>query len=93
VKYARNPLAKVFGQRYDAIRQRFGKKAGLGEREAFVRYMLAMVAVAKPKIRTARQLRQFQIQRVNRERGFEEGNLELTQRTTKGGKKYGRIRQ
>jgi hypothetical protein len=77
VKYSRHPLAGVFGQRYDAIRQRFRNKAELPRRETFVRYMLELAAIAEPKIRTVKQLRTFRIQRLNDRRGFEKGNLSL----------------
>jgi hypothetical protein len=75
VKYGKNPLAKVFGQRYDTIRQRFPNKAALPKREAFVRYMLELAAVAEPRISTVKQLRRFRIQRLSNRRGFEKGNL------------------
>jgi hypothetical protein len=77
LKYNKNPLAKVFGQRYDAIRQRFAKKAALPEREAFVRYMLELAAVTQPKISSVKQLRNFRIQRLSHRRGYEKGNLRL----------------
>jgi hypothetical protein len=75
LKYAKNPLAKVFGQRYDAFRQRFPNKAVLPKREPFVRYMLELAAVAEPRISTVKQLRNFRIQRLSKRRGFEKGNL------------------
>jgi hypothetical protein len=75
VKYGKNPLAKVFGQRYDTIRQRFRNEAALPKREAFVRYMLELAAVTQPRISTVKQLRHFRIQRLSERRGFEKGNL------------------
>jgi hypothetical protein len=77
VKYKKNPLARIFGQRYDAIRNRLRNKSGLPQREAFVRYMLAVAASSQPNIRTAKHLRKFRIQRVNDRGGFEKGNLRL----------------
>jgi|ERR1041384_842408 hypothetical protein len=77
VKYGQNPLARIFGQRYDAIRYRYGKKAGLPSREDFVRHMSALAATAKPKIRIAKELRKFRIQRVDDRRGFKKENLRL----------------
>jgi hypothetical protein len=77
VKYNKNPLAKIFGQRYDAIRQRFPDKIGFANREAFVRYLLDLAAVIEPKITTVKQLRTFRIQRLSTRRGFEKGNLRL----------------
>lgn len=78
LKY-RSPLAKVFGQRYDALRQRLPNRARVPNREAFVHYMLALAANTKPTIRTAKQLRRFRIQRMNDRRGFEKGNLCLVE--------------
>jgi hypothetical protein len=85
LKYENNALAKVFGQRYDAIRQRGSKKPDserddrsvFANREAFVRYLLELAAKTHPEIRTAKQLRKFQIHRLNKRRGFEKGNLRL----------------
>lgn len=77
IKYGKNPLAKVLGQRYDAIRQRLPDKIGFPNREAFVRYMLELADVAQPKINSVRQLRNFRIQRLSQRRGFEKGNLRL----------------
>jgi hypothetical protein len=82
VKYDKNPLAKVFGQRYDAIHQRHGKLSDFPYREAFIRYMLALADRARPKIRTAKELRDFRIQRINDRRGFEKGNLRLVKSTS-----------
>lgn len=78
VKYKRNPLATVFGQRYDAIRHRVGNKDCPLTRETFVNYMIALADAARPKIVTAKQLRRYRIERANPRRGFEIGNLRLT---------------
>jgi hypothetical protein len=77
VKYAKNPLAKIFGQRYDAIRQRHGSINSFADRKAFISYMLALADTMHPKVRTAKQLRDFRIQRIKDRRGFEKGNLQL----------------
>jgi hypothetical protein len=77
-------VAKVFGQRYDAIQQRLPKKrseddtrSSFPNREAFVLYMLELAAKTRPKIKTPKQLREFRITRLNKRRGFEKGNLRL----------------
>ena len=75
VKYDRNPLAEVIGERYDAIRQRHGHHSNFPDRASFIRYMLALVAKTRPKIGTPKQLREFRIMRLDKRRGFEKRNL------------------
>jgi hypothetical protein len=75
VKYGRNPLAEVLGQRYDAIRQRHGHHSNFPDRASFIWEMLALAARNRPEIRTPKQLRKFRITRLNNRRGFEKGNL------------------
>jgi hypothetical protein len=82
VKYEGNPLARIFGQRFDAIRQRGGKKKCPLSREEFVNYLLKLSASAQPRITTPKQLRAYKIERANRNRGFEIGNLRLTKSPT-----------
>jgi hypothetical protein len=82
VKYERNPLARIFGQRFDAIRQRGDKNKCRLSREEFVNYLLQLSAAARPKITTPKQLRTYRIERANRNRGFEIGNLRLTKSPT-----------
>lgn len=81
LKYGRNPLADVFGHRYDAIRQRVGKRGCPLSRQEFVNYMIELARTARRKITTARQLRKYRIERANQHRGFEKGNLRLIKET------------
>jgi hypothetical protein len=76
-KYDNNPLAKIFGQRYDTIRQRHGDQRSFPDRPSFIRHMLALAARTHPKIITPNQLRQFRITRLDARRGFQPGNLQL----------------
>ena len=70
-----NPVARVFGQRYDTIRQRYGHRKAFPDRASFIHHMLALASRTRPKIRTVKQLRQFRITRLDHRRGFQEGNL------------------
>jgi hypothetical protein len=77
LKYGRNPLADIFGHRYDTIRQRVGRRRCGLNRQEFVNYMIKLAGTARPKITTAKRLRQYRIERANQRRGFEIGNLRL----------------
>lgn len=78
VKYGRNPLAKVLGQRYDTIRQRHRNQSNFPDRASFIRHMLALAATTHPKITTPNQLKKFRITRLNKHRPFAKGNLQLS---------------
>jgi len=94
VKYRRDPFAEVFGERFDAIKQRcenptndsYHNYGGRGiewrfaNREAFVRYMLALCRENYPNIRTAEELRTFDIDRTDNEGHYTPGNLRLVSR-------------
>ncbi len=77
LKYEGNPLAIIFGQRFDAIRQRVGKSKCPLRRAQFVNYLIKLAAAARPKITRPNQLRAYRIERANKQRGFEIGNLRL----------------
>jgi hypothetical protein len=80
LKYARNPLAKIFGHRYDAIRQRCRKgkvKCRFARREEFIRYLLQVVAEKHPEIKTAKTLAHYEIERIRFSGHFQAGNLRL----------------
>ena len=94
VKYGKNPLARVFGQRYDTIRQRClnksnfvyssyggtGIKCNFETREGFVRYLLRIVAEKHPEIKSARTLAVYDIERIRPNGHFQPGNLRLVRR-------------
>jgi len=94
VKYDKNPLARVFGQRYDTIRQRClnksnfvyssyggaGIKCNFETREEFVRYLLRIVAEKHPEIKSAKTLAAYDIERIRPKGHFQPGNLRLVRR-------------
>jgi hypothetical protein len=95
VKYNKNPLAKIFGHRYDAIRQRClnkshpsyakyrqsGIRCQFTSREEFVRYLLRIVAEKHPEIKNAKALASYEIERIRPKGHFHPGNLRLVRRT------------
>ncbi len=95
VKYRRDPFAEVFGERFDAIKQRcekptndsFHNYGGRGieyrfeNREEFVRYMLTLCRESYPDIRTAEELRTHDIDRTDNEGHYAPGNLGLVSRS------------
>lgn len=86
VKYERNPLATIFGHRYDAIRQRCRKgkiKSAFRNREEFVRYLLEIVAEKHSEIKTAKNLAHYGIERIRPSGNFQAGNLRLVRRDKK----------
>ena len=94
VKYGKNPLARVVGQRYDTIRQRClnksnfvyssyggaGIKCNFETREGFVRYLLRILAKKHPEIKSARTLAAYDIERIRPNGHFQPGNLRLVRR-------------
>jgi hypothetical protein len=91
IKYAKNPLAAILGERYDAIKQRCdnpryqsyrdygdrGIENRFSSREEFVRYMLELISEKYPYVTTTAQLRAFDIDRINNDGAYVKGNLRL----------------
>jgi len=91
VKYD-DPFAEVFGERFDAIKQRCknsnnkdyggrGIRCHFENREAFVRYMIALCRESYPDICTVEELRAYDIDRTDNDGHYTPGNVRLVSRS------------
>ena len=91
VKHRGKPMAKIFGERFDAIKQRCnnprsssyrwyggrGIRCEFLDRDAFVCYMLELVAKEYPQITSVDDLRKYEIDRTDNDDNYKRGNLRL----------------